>query len=143
MAPAGKSIIVPTFENIVELNKNLITRYGGYFNDPHNLRSPGSLEWLIGALQALILNQEMYPTIAQKAAIIAWTIITGHVFWDGCKRTGMFTAIRFLTANGYFFDASSEEVIQVAISIAERHSTTTTYEMIVDWFEENIRKFEL
>jgi len=56
--------------------------------------------------------------LVEKAALLTWTIVAGHVFHDGNKRTGISTLKTFLRANSYDIEASDDELIQIALRIA-------------------------
>jgi death-on-curing protein len=110
----------PTRDNIIQLNRRHITRSGDDWIGTENLENSGSLEWVLDAIQYPLFGIDLYPTLADKAAILAWTIIDGHVFYDGCKRTGVSALEIFVRLNGYALEATSEELIDVALRIADR-----------------------
>jgi death-on-curing protein len=105
----------PTREHIILINRRQIDAYGGMFIPPDNIKNNGSLEWVLDAIQYPLFTVNMYPTIAEKASALAWTIITGHVFHDGNKRTGMSAMDLLLRLNGYRLDAAHEEIVKIAI----------------------------
>jgi death-on-curing protein len=76
------------------------------------------LEWVLDAIQCPLFGIDPYPTLVEKAALLAWTIIDGHVFHDGNKRTGISALKIFLRVNGYDTKASDDELIEVALRIA-------------------------
>ena len=123
----------PTKEGIVELNHRHITTTGGRWNEPDNVINPGSLEWVLDAIRYPLFDSDLYPTIGEKCAILAWTIIDGHVFWDGCKRTAMSAMEGFIKMNGFRLDASGEEIKNVAIKVAKRVEEPYTFEEFRDW----------
>jgi death-on-curing protein len=139
MAPSGRTIRVPEVEEVVGINRRRISKYGGFFAEPDNLLNPGSLHWVLQVVQYPVFGHDPYPTLAHKAAIIARTIIVGHVFCDGNKRTGMATAILFLQANGYDLDVSQDELVQVALDIANHLESGMTIEPLIEWFEQHMR----
>ena len=118
MGEIGRDIIYPIIEDIINLNHFHISTTGGFNGGENNLRYPDSLKWVLDAIQYPLFGIENYPTIAEKAAALAWIIIKGHVFFDGNKRTGISTLITFLLVNGYQLDASADELYEIAKSIA-------------------------
>ncbi len=115
MARVGKTL---TLAQIAEINRRMITTFGGFFVEANdNLINPDSLHYTLEAIQAPIFGQELYPTPIEKAAALAWCIITHHVFYDGNKRTGMETCRLFLDLNGYTM-IIDQEIVQVAVEIA-------------------------
>jgi death-on-curing family protein len=107
-----------TFQEIVSLNTELILESGGFREGAGKLLTPNSLHYTVGIVQAK-LNDELYPSLAEKAAKYAFQIIRGHPFVDGNKRTGTSCAFLFLRLNGCEFSASitNDEVVQFATDI--------------------------
>jgi death-on-curing protein len=130
----------PTFPDIITLNKTLIEKYGGCFQEPDNLLNSNSLKWVLDAIQYPLFNIDHYPSIHHKAAILMWTINSGHVFIDGNKRTGFVAAATFLDRNGYKITAILEEVKNVSLEVASREETDMSYEKLVEWFITNSAK---
>jgi death on curing protein len=120
MARTGPPLVFLDKNDIVQLNRHLVEIYGGDYFGLDNLINPGSLEWVLEAIQHPFFNLDPYPTIAQKAAILVWIINGEYVFYDGNKRTGMFAAILFLKINGYRLDSTSAQIMEIALRVATR-----------------------
>lgn len=73
------------------------------------------------------------------AATYFFHIIKNHPFIDGNKRTGLLTAIKFLTINGYKIDMSDESIYdnlyQIAIDTA---ASQKNKDDIANFFKKNI-----
>jgi death on curing protein len=77
-----------------------------------------------------------YPTLAQKAAVYSFNIITRHVFVDGNKRTGITAMLLFLNLNGADFKGvTSKEIVNLALSIAENKMA---FDELVYWINQRI-----
>ncbi|MHC1782649.1 MAG: type II toxin-antitoxin system death-on-curing family toxin [Anaerolineaceae bacterium] len=126
-------------EDIVSYNKILVLTTGGDFYGDDNLINPGSLDWVLCAVQYPIFNINRFPTLQDKASIIAWTIITDHVFYDGNKRTGLFSLLKFLEFNYYEINVSSEEITQIALEIINYRNTKFDYQQLSKWVESNMK----
>lgn len=127
-----------TKEQILQLNRELISRYGGKFSEPDNLCNSGSLDWVLEAIQYPVFDVDNYPTIAHKAAILNWIINEGHVFVDGNKRTSNMATILFLTINGYKLNATNDELILVSEKIATCKTCNYSFEEYLRWVEERL-----
>lgn len=104
--------------DVVEINRRMIQTFGGiFFKGDDNLANPGSLEYILEAIQGSLFGYDPYPTLLEKAAALAWRIIAGHVFHDGNKRTGMEACRLLLDLNGYVMQIDTE-VVDVAVQIA-------------------------
>lgn len=63
-------------------------------------------------------GMEFYPTIEEKAACLFVSIVTGHIFGNGNKRTGVLALDQFLAANAIFLNLSNDEAEKLATQTA-------------------------
>jgi len=84
-------------------------------------------------------GQELYPTLAAKAAYLFAHIAGGHIFSNGNKRTAVLCLDTFLLANSVYLILSNEDVYKLACSVAsagERHvkfdTTMNTVRKVVE-----------
>jgi len=139
MEEISHSLNFPTFEDIVKTNLLHLELAGQRWVGVDNLKDRGSLEWVLEVIQYPLFGVDRYPTLAEKAAILAWKIIAGHVFWDGNKRTGMSILHGFLRRNGYRLDISQDEVVEIACRIAGKCSGETwAYEDFAQWVRDKM-----
>ena len=61
----------------------------------------------------------MHVSIYDKAAAYLYHIVCNHPFVDVNKRTGVVTALTFLTVNGICTEYDENELEQLVISVAE------------------------
>jgi death-on-curing protein len=126
----GRALQVLTVSDLLEINRRMIAEFGGvFFSGDRNLANPGSLEHVLEEIQGSFFEFEPYPEVIDKAAVIAWRIIAGHVFHDGNKRTGMEACRLFLELNGFDM-AIDREVVVVALGIAKGQMDLTEF---TDW----------
>jgi death-on-curing protein len=109
---------LPSRDDIVGLNRDHIARSGGTFVGSDNLINEDSLEWVLATIQHPLFGYDLYPTLVEKAAGLAWTIIRRHVFFDGNKRTGISACQALLRMNGYRLRVESQELVAVALEVA-------------------------
>lgn len=133
MGKTSRAIVFPTRDDIVKINRYHIGSTGGFHDSEDNLKNPGSLEWVLDAIQHPLFGIDQYPTIAEKAKKLSWIITAGHVFHDGNKRTGTSSLMIFLQANSYRLDASTDEVIDVILRISSPDKAVFSYEKFVAW----------
>lgn len=126
-------MIFPTRGDIIGLNRYHIEHTGGLYQGIENLLNPGSLEWVLDAIRYPLFGVDLCPTLAAKAALLTWTIIGGHVFHDGNKRTGISVLQGFLRQNGYDINASDDELIEVSLEVAESSEENFTVEDLTQW----------
>jgi len=63
-------------------------------------------------------GQELYPTVADKAAALGYSLVMNHPFVDGNKRVGHAAMETFLVLNGHEIAASVDEQERVMLGVA-------------------------
>ena len=81
-----------TKEIVLRLHTLSIAQFGG----SHGTRDEGLLESAIARPYQTFGGNDLYPTVFEKAAAIAESIVINHPFVDGNKRTGFLTCWQFL-----------------------------------------------
>lgn len=137
MEASSRDVRCLTLKEIVETNCRLILETGGLTSAAGSVINPGSLHYLVGIVKAQLEGRDLFPSLADKAALYAFKIITDHIFADGNKRTGMFSAFWFLRLNGCRLSQSisEDEVVDLALRIATRR---IDFEGVRRWFQEDL-----
>ena len=117
-------MVLPSTTNIVNLNRLHLGTTKDQ-SDDSLLCHKSRLEWVLDAVRHPLIGFDPYPTIIDKVSIIVWSVIRGHVFFDGNKRTRISTLLIMLEANGIHLNAENDELIDVAINIADGQSGFT------------------
>ena len=102
----------------------------GHVGD-YQLLNEDRLHYVVEAVRGTFGDTELYPTLFQKAAVYAHHIITGHIFLDGNKRTGLNCAILFLEFNGCSLRLDIEDAI-IALGFQIADGTMTDIEAIAE-----------
>ena len=79
-------------------------------------------------------GQNRFPSVGHKAGVLAWSINAGHTFTDGNKRTSTIAALVFLRINDVLLEASNEEVVDIALRVAQRDITGANLEELMQWY---------
>lgn len=112
-------MIFLTLDDICEINRDWVQRYGGrYIDVDKNLHNRASLEYILAAIQYPVFGYDRFPTLIDKASALAWWIVEGHVFNDGNKRTGMQSAIELLELNGAMTHFNVDIVVEIPLAVA-------------------------
>jgi len=82
------------------------------------LRDSGALESALHLPLATFSGRALYPTLANQAAALCFSLVSNHPFVDGNKRIGHAAMEVFLVLNGHEVHASVDEQEQVILSIA-------------------------
>jgi death-on-curing protein len=80
-----------------------------------------TLEAALNLLAHGVYGKDPYPTLEEKAAYLMHRIVTGHVFRDGNKRTGLMIAQLTAQLNGRSFPIAStdQDAIEFTLSLAD------------------------
>jgi len=77
-------------------------------------------------------GQDQYPSLAEKAAVYLYSIVTLHPFVDGNKRAGYTYACYFLMIHGYKINATDQKKINFVLEVA---SNSKNYEQVLLWIK--------
>ena len=119
-----------TKEMILRLHELSIIQYGG----AQGIRDEGLIESAIARPYQSFGGQDLYPTVFEKAAAIAQSIIINHPFIDGNKRTGFLAMLATLQYEHYSLTAKTDLIYFFVIDIS---TGTKSFEDIVDWLTAN------
>src|SRR5687767_4424061 len=103
-----------TLSEILLLHQQLVAQLGGS-EGIHDLRA---LESAIAQPRMSYGSEDLYPTLAEKAAALGFSLIKNHPFVDGNKRTAHAAMEIFLVLNGFEIDAPIEEQANVILQVA-------------------------
>lgn len=123
-------MIVLTKTQILKLHSQLIAITGG----TDGVRDHGLLESALQAPFQGFSGVDVFPTIQQKAARLAYGLIKNHAFIDGNKRIGAHVMLMFLMLNKIELVYSQQELIDVILAIA---SGKSNLDDLVQWILEH------
>lgn len=101
-------------EQLLSLHAKVIARSGG----SDGVRDMGAVESALAQPQMAFGDTELYPTLAEKAAALGYSLIKNHAFVDGNKRIGHAAMETFLLLNGFEVNASTDEQERIILSLA-------------------------
>ncbi len=108
-------MIFLTLEQLLELHALVTGETGG----SNQLLDIGRLEAAVAVQTQNVFGEELYSSIYEKSAALIKTIITGHPFLDGNKRTAMLAGLTLLELNDVKFRAKKGEIEEFAVRIAK------------------------
>ncbi len=89
-----------TLGELIELHRRIIEQSGG----ADGIRDLGLAESALAQPQMSFGGTELYPTLAEKAAALCFSLVMNHPFVDGNKRIGHAAMETFLVMNGFEFN---------------------------------------
>jgi death-on-curing protein len=121
-----------TKKEILQLHELSIQTYGG----AHGIRDEGMLESAIARPFQTFGGEDLYPTVYEKAAAFAESLIINHPFVDGNKRTGFAVMLATLRRGNIKLTASQNDTYNFVIAIS---TGEMKFEAIVEWLKENTK----
>jgi death-on-curing protein len=123
-----------TLEEVLTLHQRIIAQSGGALG----IANVGALESAITQPQMTFAEEDLYPTIAEKASALGFSLIQNHPFIDGNKRIGHAAMEVFLVLNGFEIDASVDEQEKIILQVA---SGNLSREDFTQWLQNAIVLF--
>jgi death-on-curing protein len=101
-------------DDVHEMHFYLINRSGGSFG----VRDGGALESAVAQPAMTFGERDLYPTLAEKAAALAFSLVMNHPFVDGNKRIGHYAMETFLMMNDHEIIAPRDEQEHTILKLA-------------------------
>src|SRR5438874_13704723 len=121
-----------TLAEIVNLHFLIAKATGG----ASGIRDLGALESAIAQPKATFDGKDLYSSLAEKAAVLCSSIVQGHPFVDGNKRTGHAAMATFLLLNGAEIDATIDEQEQIMLALA---SSNMDRQQFTAWLSTHVK----
>lgn len=121
-----------TKEQIISIYEMLIGKTGGssgVMNEP-------LLDSAINNIWQTFDGVELYPTLEEKAARLAYSLVGNHSFRDGNKRIGILAMLTFLSVNGIEVSCTDREIVETGLALA---SGSMDYEALLSWLKPKIQ----
>ncbi len=120
-----------TLEEVLSLHAEVLQKSGGM----PGVRDQNALESAVAQPAMAFAGQDLYPTIADKAAALAFSLVMNHPFFDGNKRIGHAAMETLLVLNGFELSATTDEQEQVILQLAAGQTKRPDF---VDWVRNHI-----
>jgi len=122
-----------TIGEVLELHRRIIQQTGG----ASGVRNLAALESAVAQPRMTFEGKDLYPTIEDKAAALAFFIIQNHPYVDGNKRCGHAAMETFLVLNGKEIKAPVDEIEKIILEMASGKFSRKNF---VDWLAGHIRR---
>ena len=116
---------------ILMLHTALIAQTGGI----DGVRDEGLLDSAINAPFQTFAEQDLYPTVREKAARLGFGLISNHPFLDGNKRIGAHAMLTFMGVNQINLCCTDEELISLILQVA---SGRLDYDGMLEWLKSHL-----
>ena len=123
-----------TLSEVLLLHDRALATSGG----SAGLRDLARIESAVAQPKATFDGGELYLSVAEKAATLAFSLIQGHGFVDGNKRVGHAAMEGFLVLNGVEITADVDEQERVVLAVA---SSEMSREELATWLQSNLTSY--
>lgn len=103
-----------SIDEVIEIHWRVVQQTGGL----QGIRDQGSLESSVMQPLQSFGDQDLYPSLIEKAAALGYFLIQNHPFLDGNKRVGHAALETVLILNGYELSAGVDEQESVVLDVA-------------------------
>ena len=103
-----------TREQVIKLHQALIETSGG----SSGIRDVGMLDSALKTPLQTFDENELFPSVLDKAVRLAFGLIKNHPFIDGNKRIGTHVMLIFLALNNIMLSYKDEELIDIILKVA-------------------------
>lgn len=120
-----------SIENIVLFHEKIVRETGG----SSGIRDRGLIESALNRAFMTYDGKDLYPSIIEKIAVIAHSLISNHGFVDGNKRIGVAVMLILLRMNNINVSYTQKELIDLGLKTAEG---ILKEKDILNWINEHI-----
>ncbi len=111
-------------EHVLVFHNKIIEATGG----SSGIRDKSLVESALHKAFATFDNQELYPGILRKIAVVTYSLINNHGFVDGNKRIGAAVMLLLLRLNDITVNYTQEELVELGLKTAEGNMTVDDIE---------------
>ena len=116
---------------VLMLHSALVAQSGGL----DGIRDEGLLDSALNVPFQTFAEQDLYPTVLEKAVRLGYGLICNHPFLDGNKRIGTHVMLVFLEINQLSLSYEDEELISTILQTA---SGMLDYNGLLNWVKEHL-----
>jgi death-on-curing protein len=120
-----------TLGEVLALHRRILAESGG----TAGVRDLGAIASAVSQPKVSVGGQDAYPTLVEKAAALAYSLIRNHGFLDGNKRIAHAAMEVFLVMNDMEISASVSEQERFMLFLA---AGDISRESLADWLRSNI-----
>jgi death-on-curing protein len=117
---------------VVDLHRSLLQATGG----ASGIRDVGALESAVAQPKATFDGSDLYATLIEKAAALAFSLVQNHPFVDGNKRVGHAAMETFLVLNGSEVDAPVDDHERLMLDLAAGQIGRGE---LIDWLRQHLK----
>jgi death-on-curing protein len=121
-----------TLEQVYRLQERALAEKGGMAG----VRDAGAVESAVAQPQMTFGGEDLYPTLAEKAAALGFSLIKNHAFADANKRVGHAAMESLLVLNGHELVGDVDEQERVILAVA---GSTMKRKEFTEWVKAHVQ----
>ena len=122
-----------TLDEVLGIHHEEVEKFGG----SHGVRDLSLLDSALQRPQSSFMEEDLYPTIFDKAAALMHSILLNHPFIDANKRTSIVSTAYFLHLNGFELEMEQKEIVEFCLKV---ESKQLDLEQISKWLKDHSQK---
>lgn len=132
----------------IEQYKELIQQIRSEFNSAvFGKEKDKGFDSAIGQIKQTFANNDVYPTIEEKAAMLLYLIVKNHAFVDGNKRIAAACFLLFLEKNELLYGSNNEPIISnealasltLFVASSQAHEMETVKKLLVSVLNRSLK----
>jgi death-on-curing protein len=123
-----------SIDELLDLHRMMIDAIGG----SHGVRDLSAVDSSLAQPFMTFGGEDLYPTLADKATTLGFSLISNHPFIDGNKRVGHAAMKSFLRLNGQDLIGDIDEQERVILAVA---ASKMEREEFMEWVRHHIVVF--
>ncbi len=126
-----------TYKEAIKAINDMRTNFlfSQYVSELFGIERNNAFKWILESIYQRFNEQELYPSIEEKAAHLLYFTVKNHPFADGNKKIGAFLFLRFLAKNNCLYRADGSKKIDdntlVAITLLVATCDNSQKEMMI------------
>jgi len=116
-------MIYLTTDEVIQLQSRVIAQSGGL----SGVKDRGLVDSAVAQPRQSFGGEDLYPTLAEKAAAMGFSLASNHGFEDGNKRIAHAALEAFLVINGHELSAPVDEQEKLFWQLASKQVSRETF----------------
>lgn len=121
-----------TLAEVVDLHRRLLGATGG----APGIRDLGALDSAVAQPKTTFGGVDLYPSLAEKAGALGFSLVQNHAFVDGNKRVAHAAMETFLVLNGSEIHAGVDEQERLMLALAAGRIDRAE---LTDWLRQHLK----
>ena len=124
-------MIILNVSELIKLHEKLVAATSG----SSGIRDKGLLESAVLSCYQTFDSADLYPSVIEKAARLAYAVSKNHPFVDGNKRVAVTSMLVMLRLNGINLSFTQRELVTLGLGVADG---SLGYDEVMAWIKSHM-----